>query len=208
MVVLAYSAFSAMPRRIALKRLGWGAASGIAISITIVVASPTLRAPGAIAIWEARLGVDAAKFAPAIEVASASGAEALGMSQSEINASTAKADTTTDIRFTALKRFLAVAWRHHWLGVGTGFGFQTNVGPHNTFASLAAENGFPAAAAFMAVLALLTMIAIIRRSPALFAVVGVVIADAMVSHTVLIEPDLLIIVAMTLGATALPRSTR
>jgi hypothetical protein len=196
-------------------------------SVVILTAclAPILHEPWAISLWRDRIGISAPNILPApINAAAARLADELrvfkppevltqdkviGATSSEapvtqeaLDKSMKAADVTTDLRLNAAKSYLSDGLQHPILGLGTGYTFQFKIGPHNTFILLFVEQGFFAVLLFFVAMALLTFIAIKRRSPMLIALVMIGWTDAMLSHTMLFEPWFIVFAGAALGMTS------
>jgi hypothetical protein len=181
--------------------------------------SPTLRLPDAISIWRDRIGFAATDVTPDFTALSTiisnlrsfqeasmprrhdtHEADDLTL-QSALDESIRTSDDTILQRIEAAQFFWSEGIKHPLLGLGTGYSYSFKRGPHNEFLSLFAEDGLPAAALYLITLSLLSAIALYLKSPALIAVVAIGWLDSMLSHTVLVEPFLLVLAGAVLGAT-------
>jgi hypothetical protein len=196
-------------------------------SVVILTAclAPTLHEPWAIALWRDRIGISAPDILPApINAAAARLADELRVSkppevltqdkvieatsseapvtQEALSESMKAADVTTDLRLNAARSFLQDGLQHPIVGLGTGYTIQFKTGPHNTFILLFVEQGVFAVMLFFMMMAVLTGIAINRRSPMLLALTVIGWGDAMLSHTMLIEPWFIVFAGAALGMTS------
>jgi hypothetical protein len=200
-------------------RRGWlFAAVFLPCLLATAFLSPTLRLPDTISIWRDRIGFAAPDLTPNF----ASTAEAMITTnvrsfqeaslprrhdthenltlQSELDESIRTSDDTVLQRINAAQFFWSEGIKHPVFGLGTGYSDVFKRGPHNEFLRLFAEDGLPAAALYSIALLLLSAIAIYRQSPALLAVVAIGWLDSILSHTVLVEPFLVVFAGAVLAA--------
>lgn len=184
------------------------------------VASPTLHGNITSAMWKSRVGFSLDDLLPSASTPMASKAvgylglvqETFGRkdgtsvqennaSQEMIDTSIKQSDDTANFRMEAMRFFWNVGLQHPLFGVGTGYGYTVQPGPHNQFIALVAEQGFPALILYLILLALVTAIALYRRSPLLLTVIAIGAINSMLSHTVIVEPGYLVFVCAAMGVT-------
>jgi hypothetical protein len=201
------------------------AGSLMVITIGATLPAPALRQPDTIAIWRDRVGmaaVDLLAYLPALpaptagqgpvehtvfdlihlprqSAPSAPMAVQSPMDQAKWDEAIRISDDTINQRKNALRVFWRESWRRPVLGLGTGYTFRDQVGPHNMLIGLFVDQGAPAVLIFVSILCALSSISLRRQSPALLAFTCIGWMNSMFSHTVLYEPWFLAVAGAVLG---------
>jgi hypothetical protein len=190
--------------------LDYGIALGaVALSVAIIVFSPSLMQPNSISMWRSRVGFAAPDVLPNFAVTanwlprpmSVPRIRGIEKTQAELDEFIAEADDSIRQRSNTFKFFFGEALKRPMLGAGSGWTSAFTRGPHNQFLSLFVEQGIFAAALHLLSMACLTLIAIRRRAVSLLAIAGLGWGNSMFSHTVLIEPWFLVFSLVALGLT-------
>ena len=108
-------------------------------------------------------------------------------------------DESANLRREAAGFFLGVV-KDHPFGLGTGFTNRFITGPHNSFLKLAVDNGVIAPLLLLALLGWLIWRAYTTRSPMLIVLTAVSLAEAIFSHTLMVDPIALPAIAVALGS--------
>ena len=169
-----------------------------AVFLLTISLAPVLHEPWAISVWRSRVGISVPDILPGF----ISRLHAEPLSQQQMDEFIKASDTTTESRMESAKFFFRIGMERPLFGHGTGFIYRYEVGPHNQFISLIAEQGCPAAVLYCIALVILFGLAIQRMSPSLFAIVAIGSFNSLVSHTVLIEPVLIVLAISMLGLRA------
>lgn len=109
-------------------------------------------------------------------------------------------DEAASDRLRSLSFFTGII-KSHPMGLGTGFTNKFIAGPHNTWLKLAADLGILACVLLASMLAAVAWTAFKLRSPMLAMLTITAAVWSVVSHTVIVDPALLVVIPIALGLT-------
>jgi hypothetical protein len=107
-------------------------------------------------------------------------------------------DASSNLRLAAIS-FYAGMIRDHPFGLGTGFTNKFATGPHNMWLKLAVDEGIGAAILFALMLGAAWWQVVKTRSPLLLCISALASLAALSTHTAVVNPVILTMLAMSLG---------